>query len=348
MALSPDNESFLSPDSRIDFLKSLPSLPVRERNGHKGTYGTSAILGGSYGMSGAVILAGSAALVAGSGLVRLFIPDRILPIVAAGKPEAMTTPLRSDVKGRISQEEADHLTEILPTTSSVGIGPGLGRSLGLELLVTRLFQELPNPTVIDADALNALSAREIFLPPSHRSVFTDVPPSQPAGPRILTPHPGEFARMRGRKISSDPSERQEAAVDFLRVFRKETLPLDGPNAPETILVLKGAGTVVTDGARVFLNKTGNPGMGTGGSGDVLTGIITAFLATGLSPWDAAVLGVALHGLAGDLAAEKIGMESLNAGDIIRSLPDAIRLFRQAKQEGEEWTGSGPENEGGEE
>lgn len=317
-------------ESRKTFLRSLPAFPLRETEGHKGTYGTSLLCGGSFGMSGAVILAGNAALAAGSGLVRLLIPESIWGIVASAKPEYMTVPLAADRKGRIALNGAERLDILFSNATAVGFGPGMGRSVGLDVLSVRLYHRLRMTTVLDADALNGLSAREIFLAPEARTVFDAVPTIIPQGARILTPHPGEFARMSGMKISADPERRRSAALNFVRSLRERY----GESAPPTILVLKGAGTVVTDGISVFVNETGNPGMGTGGAGDVLTGIITAFCAQRIRPYDAAVLGVALHGLAGDLAAREKGEMSLTAEDLIRFLPNAFSLYHEAVGETE--------------
>lgn len=276
-------------------------------------------------MSGAIRLSGRAALLSGAGLVRLAVPEGIGEIVAAETPDYMTATVPADIAGRITY---DALNEILSQTANVGavgFGPGLGRSLGLELFAARLFVESCRPTVFDADGLNALAAREFFIPAERRVLF---PPQTvaPAAPRILTPHPGEFARLRGIPTPADPEGRKEAAVDFVRTARSIF-----NNTAEIVLVLKGAGTVVTDGERVFVNETGNPGMATGGSGDVLTGILTAFLARKIEPFDAATLAVALHGLAGDCAAEILGEESLTASEIVNALPGAFKIFGSLQQ-----------------
>jgi len=165
--------------------------------------------------------------------------------------------------------------------------------------VSRLYTELPNPMVVDADGLNALAGRPAAL-------------TQPGGPRILTPHPGEFDRLLG--TDSVPPGQRDAAADGLAARCR------------AVVALKGHNTVITDGNRRAINTTGNPGMATGGSGDVLTGLIAALVAQGLEPFDAARLGVYLHGLAGDLAAGELGQESLIAGDLVRFLPEAFRQF----------------------
>jgi len=274
----------------------LPHLPPRRPDDHKGTFGTALIVGGSRGMSGAAALAGMAALRGGAGLVRLAVPDAIVDVVAGFEPAYTTIPLPSDHGGRIALAAQPHIAAAAGQATVVGLGPGLGKSPGLTALVSWLYRHLDQPMVIDADALNALSTRPEVLP-------------QPGGPRILTPHPGEFARLLGRRIE---------------LAQRETVADEAAARWGVVVVLKGHGTCVSDGRRRAVNATGNPGMATGGTGDVLTGLITALACQKLSPWEAARLGVHLHGLAGDLAAEELGQASLTAGDLIRFLPLALR------------------------
>lgn len=299
---------------------SLPKLPIRERTGHKGTYGTALLIAGSLGMGGAAVLAATAALKSGAGLVRLLVPEPIQTTVASFHPEYTVFASPADRDGRFSHRALLQILPHISAATAVGIGPGIGRSLGLDLIVSTLFASLTTTAVFDADALNALAYRESFTPSAGRKIFRTVSEPSVAGPRILTPHPGEFLRMSGVKLSSDPKERAEAARHFVRLQRE----IYGIDSDQIVLVLKGAGTVVTDGDRVYVNETGNPGMGTGGAGDVLTGIITALAAQKISPFNAAVLGVSLHGMAGDLAAESKGETSLTAGDILDSLPEAFK------------------------
>lgn len=273
----------------------LPRLPPRRDDAHKGDFGTALIIGGSRGMAGAPALAGMAALRGGAGLVRLAVPEAVLDAVASFEPSYMTTPLPCDKNGRIAAAAFEQIAELAEKATVVACGPGLGRSLELDQLVVRLYQEIVKPMVFDADALNALSAEPETL-------------TQPSGRRILTPHPGEFARLIGRKLDGDA--RNDAAVQLAARCG-------------IVVVLKGHHTLVTDGRRQALNATGNPGMATGGSGDVLTGLITALACQRLEPFDAARLGVHLHGLAGDLAAEELGQVSLIASDLIQYLPEAF-------------------------
>jgi len=247
-------------------------------------------------MTGAVALAGMAALRGGAGLVRLAVADRCLETVAGYEPSYMTAPLPDDIHGRISGAAHTRIVELAQSTTVVAIGPGLGRSPDLDRLVALLYRRMALPMVCDADALNALSKNPESL--SHHD-----------GPRVLTPHPGEFARLVGRKY---PGEEREVAA------------LELASRCGLVIVLKGHRTFVTDGRRHWHNCTGNPGMATGGSGDSLTGLITALACQGLEPYDAARLGVFLHGLAGDLAAKELGETSLIASDIVSYLPKAMK------------------------
>ena len=273
----------------------LPRLPPRRPEAHKGDFGVALIVGGSRGMAGAAALAGMAALRGGAGRVRLAVPDVVLDAVAGFEPSYMTTPLPSDSAGRIGPGAFERIAELAETATVVACGPGLGRSLELDQLVVRLYREVAKPMVFDADALNALAGEPETL-------------VHPGGPRILTPHPGEFARLMDGKL--DPELRAEAAVQLAARCG-------------IVVVLKGHRTLVTDGARRAINTTGNPGMATGGTGDVLTGLIAALACQHLNAFDAARLGVHLHGLAGDLAAEELGETSLIASDLILFLPDAF-------------------------
>jgi ADP-dependent NAD(P)H-hydrate dehydratase len=284
-------------------MTDLPVLFPRRPETHKGDYGRALLVGGSRGMTGAVALAGMAALRGGSGLVRLAVPESCVATVAALEPSYMTSPLPEDRRGRIALDARLSIVRLAAEATVVACGPGMGRSFGLDALVARLYRELSGPMVVDADALNALAVRRDAL-------------AQPGGPRILTPHPGEFARLLGR--TRVPREEQENLACEL-AFQSGA-----------IVVLKGHRTLVTDGRRLAVNATGNPGMATGGSGDVLTGLVTALACQcqglGQGPWDAARLGVYLHGLAGDLAAAEVGHESLIASDLIRFLPAAFAEY----------------------
>jgi ADP-dependent NAD(P)H-hydrate dehydratase len=273
----------------------LPRLPPRLPDAHKGDFGLAVIVGGSRGMAGAVALAGMAALRGGAGLVRVAVPETILDTVAGFEPSYMTVPLPADATGHIGAGAFERIAELAEKATVIACGPGLGRSPVLDQIVVRLYREMAKPMVFDADALNALAAEPAAL-------------MHPGGPRVLTPHPGEFARLAGKKL--DGELRNEAAAELAVRCG-------------IVVVLKGHRTLVTDGKRKAINSTGNPGMATGGMGDVLTGLITALACQKLEMFDAARLGVHLHGLAGDLAAEELGQVSLVASDLIQYLPEAF-------------------------
>jgi len=282
----------------MQIISDIPKLKPRAVDGHKGDYGKVCIIAGSVGMSGAAALAGRAALRAGAGLVRVATPKSVLPIVAAIEPSFTTIALPEDGAGRISAKAIHAVLEAAGQNDAVAFGPGIGISGAIRSILERLFDQQNLRMVIDADGLNNLAGIKNW-------------PARLKAKLILTPHPGEMKRLWSGLLREElPAGRQEQAMQFAQ-------------RTNTIVVLKGAGTVVTDGEKVYINKTGNPGMATAGSGDVLTGIITALLGQELSDFDAAVLGVYLHGLAGDIAAEIIGQVSLMATDIIDSLPDAF-------------------------
>ena len=254
-------------------------------------------------MAGAISLAGMACLRGGAGLVKLAVPDCILDLVAGFEASYMTVPLPCDSSGRIKLKSPRKLTEFIAPATCVACGPGLGRSKRLQSFVRSLYETLPQPMVIDADGLNALAAVEDGL-------------ANPAGPRILTPHPGEFNRL--RKSAPEHRESRDEQVAAARELAAEH---------RVIIVLKGHRTIITDGSRTAENTTGNPGMATGGTGDILTGVITALVCQGLSAFDAAVLGAHVHGLAGDLAAAELGQVSIIASDLLRFLPRAFQSLR---------------------
>ena len=280
-------------------MTSLPSLPPRSLDSHKGDYGRALLIGGSRGMAGAIALAGMACLRSGAGLVRIAAPDNAVDTIAAFEPSYMVTPLLcDDVSGDfVASRTQGELEKRLDWATCIAVGPGLGRSAEKTKLVRWIYQTAKHPLVVDADALNALAE-------DPRELETH------AGPRILTPHPVEFARLSG--VQADSRAAQIAAA---RKLAKEQ---------KVVVLLKGQHTFITSGSEEALNQTGNPGMATGGCGDVLTGIITALICQGLSPFDAAVLGAHVHGLAGDLAASELGQVSLIASDLVRFLPRAFQ------------------------
>ena len=282
----------------MQIIETIPKLKPRAVNGHKGDYGKVCIIAGSIGMSGAAALAGRAALRAGAGLVRVATPKSALPIVAAIEPSFTTIALPEDGNGQISAKAINTILEAIGDNDAMAFGPGIGISGALRSILETLLEQESLRLVIDADGLNNLAGIKNW-------------PDRLKAKLILTPHPGEFKRLwSGLLREGLPADHQQQALQLAQ-------------RTNTIIVLKGAGTVVTDGEKVYINKTGNPGMATAGSGDVLTGVITALLGQGLSNFDAAILGVYIHGLAGDIAVKKLGQVSLIATDIAQALPDAF-------------------------
>jgi len=278
----------------IHFLDSLPAWPDRPRDAHKGCFGTVLIVAGSPGMSGAAVLAGQAALRGGAGLVKLAVPQEIVPLVAVQQPCFMVQPI-----------ETLAISELLLQTKAdvVVAGPGLGQTAAVRERVEQLLA-CEIPLVLDADALNVLAP----VPGAW--------PHRPA-PTLLTPHPGEMARLLGCSREQLQDDRLAKALGLARRLG-------------CIMILKGAGTIVTNGTVAYINRTGNPGMATGGTGDVLAGLLGALLAQRFAPFEAAVLSVYLHGFAGDLAAERLGEVSMLASDLVEMLPLAIQRYRTGK------------------
>jgi NAD(P)H-hydrate epimerase len=230
--------------------------------------------------------------------VRVACPAEIQPTVASFEPSYMTYPLENDSQGAVRFPASRAAIERLLEGSDVlAVGPGLGQSEEARSLVRWIVESVGLPTVLDADALNLLVGQTEVLGGLKRPV-------------VLTPHPGEFARLAGRTIAEIQADRESHAVAMAR-------------ADHLVVVLKGAGTIVTDGARLYVNTTGNPGMATGGSGDILGGVIAALIGQKMPAFEAAQLGVYVHGLAGDIARDQNGEVGLIAGDIVDALPDAF-------------------------
>jgi NAD(P)H-hydrate epimerase len=280
-------------------IKKIPKLKPRARDAHKGDFGRVCIIAGSIGMSGAAALAGRAALRAGAGLVRVATPKSVLPIVASIEPSFTTVPLPEDSAGRIAASAVNTILNLIPDNDCFAFGPGVGVSQGMCSVLQRLLAQKGLRLIIDADGLNNLSKINDW-------------PEQTKADLILTPHPGEMKRLwAGLFRKPLPTDRRSQAIELA-------------NKIKTTVVLKGAGTVVTDGKNIYVNNTGNPGMATAGAGDVLTGVIAALMGQGLDNFNAAVLAVYVHGLAGDIAAKKMGQISLIATDIIESLGEAFK------------------------
>jgi len=260
----------------------------RNKYDHKGTYGRALLVSGSFGKMGATVLSARACLSAGVGLVTTHVPRCGYEIIQTSVPENMT----------LVDETADYLSQVpdnLAVFDAIGVGPGIDTRQETVDMLRSLLSQISNPMVLDADALNILG--------EHRELLELIPPHS-----ILTPHPKEFERMAGS--FKDDYQRLNIQLEFSQKYR-------------AIVVVKGAhSTITTPEGNVYFNTSGNPGMATAGSGDVLTGIITSLLAQSKDPQSAALLGIYLHGLAGDIAAEKMGMEALTASKIIDYLSAA--------------------------
>lgn len=285
--------------------QDIPRYPERPADGHKGTFGRLLVVAGSRSMSGAACLAGLGALRGGVGLVFVACPEGVQPIVAGAEPCYQTIGLPENESGQLDASALPAVQALLSGKDALAVGPGLGNSASVREVVRALYIEATVPAVVDADGLNLLADEFLSKPDSL---------ANPAGPRILTPHAGELSRLCGLPIGEIQKQREDVARDFAARHG-------------VVLVLKGPGTVVTDGKRVAINPTGNSGMATGGSGDVLTGLIGALLASEMEPFEAARLAVYLHGLAGDLAAEELSEPGLIATDLPRFLGAAWKQLQ---------------------
>ncbi|MDP7287183.1 MAG: NAD(P)H-hydrate dehydratase [Phycisphaerae bacterium] len=279
------------------------ALPRRPAAAHKGDFGRVLVVGGSRGMIGAPALSGNAAFRGGAGLVVLAVPETVQLAVASLCWCATSVPLTCADDGQLNAEALRQVARAAEGCDVVAVGPGMGVGT-VQQNIIRTVLDQTHPVVLDADGLNNLV--EIPDWPELRNC-----------PLVLTPHPGEFARLTGLDAAAVQVGRESAAIGAVEKW-------DRPESPPLVCLLKGAGTVVTDAARVYVNDTGNPGMATGGSGDVLTGLVAALIAQGLAPFDAACLGARIHGMAGDVGAAEVGEISLTAADLLDFLPDAIR------------------------
>mgnify|MGYP006281758255 CR=1 FL=1 len=284
-------------------VSELPALPERPRDAHKGDFGHVLVVAGSPGMTGAGCMAARAAQRAGAGLVTLALPASLNAVAEIKLMSCMSMPLPEPGAPVLGDRAVEEVLGRIEDFDAVGVGPGIGRTAPAFGAVRRLVAELPCPAVVDADGLNALT--------EDTAVLADAPAA-----RLLTPHPGEMGRLLGCSAGEVQNDRRGVAVGFAREHG-------------VLLALKGAGTVVTDGRRVYVNSTGNPGMATGGTGDVLTGLTAGLLCQGLDPFEALQLAVFVHGLAGDLAAREKGELSLIAEDVLEQVPAAFRLLRKA-------------------
>jgi len=287
-------------------------IPPRRKYSHKGDYGHVLVIAGSRGKTGAALMAAKACLRSGSGLVTLAVPESLMDIFQGRVTEEMTLPLPDDGRGMISSKAIDVILNFAAQKIDViAIGPGIGVSHDTEKVVTELIQRSTVPLVIDADGINSI-ALSVERRASSRVL------KKAKSPIILTPHPGEMARLlrNCRTVAlSHCCTSEKDRINTAMALSKET---------GAYIVLKGVPTIVSEPeGRAFINTTGNPGMATAGSGDVLTGIIASLLGQGLNPEEASLLGVYLHGLAGNAVAKEKGEHSLIAHDIIDFLPDAF-------------------------
>jgi len=280
----------------MDRITALPALPPRPADGHKGLFGRVLIIGGSETMIGAPVLAGTAALRSGAGLVQIAVPRPILAAALSITPELIGIALGKSV-GK------DELLEAAEKADAIVIGPGMGQAPEAEGRLTRLVR-LDKAMVVDADGLNLLAKGKSW-------------PAFFRARAVLTPHPGEMSRLGklfGRTdVPKDEPGRIEIALQAAQTFKQT-------------LVLKGKGTVVTDGSRVYVNTTGDSSLSKAGAGDVLSGVVGTLLAEKMSPFDAACAAVWLHGRAGELAGQRLGLRCVLARDVIDALPPAIAEY----------------------
>lgn len=277
----------------LDHEAVLKRLPDRNAEAHKGDFGRILMLCGSRGYTGAAALAAMGALRCGAGLVYLGVPACIYAIEAVKLTEPIIFPL-PDNNGMFSAEAIKEIAQLLPKMDAVLIGPGLGKSADIHAVVEFVLNSFSGPVVLDADGINVMKA--------HKNILRGR-----TGPTILTPHEGEFLRLGGLLNKN----RAFAAIDLSKDLG-------------VITVLKGHNTVITDGAEIYINKTGNPGMAVGGSGDVLAGMIVSLLGQGISPLEAAACAVWLHGAAGDLCAQEIGQYGMLPSDMVQVLPRLLK------------------------
>lgn len=272
-------------------------LPPRIKNTHKGNYGRVGIIGGSEGMSGAPFLASLGALRSGAGLVYTYSPKSIATVLQVKSLESIVIKIGA-ADEYFEPSCVEELREKSTFIDAAVIGPGLGRTSSMTIFIEQFIKNWDRPLVLDADALNAISNIDIFK-------YCRVTP-------VLTPHPLEFSRLTNLSVFEVENRRESAARDFAI-------------KTGSVVLLKGYESVVADpNGNVYVNTTGNPGMASAGMGDILSGMIGTFLAQGYSPFEAAKMGAYFHGMAGDLASEKIGEHGMIASDVLDALPEAIR------------------------
>ncbi len=271
----------------------------RPKASHKGDFGRVFILAGSEGFSGAAHLTSAACVRSGAGLVTLGVPEKIYPVLARRESEVMVKPFLSTPEGTLHPKALGAILNFAETQDVIALGPGLSRHAGTQRLVREIVLKTFQPLVIDADGLNAFRGKPELLKKS-------------AGRTLLTPHPGEFVRLFGGMLRDCVDVRKKRAGSVAKAYG-------------AVVLLKGYRSVIASpGGLLYVNATGNPGMATGGTGDVLTGILASLIGQKFSLWDSARYGAYIHGLAGDLAARRIGQVSLKAGDLTEYLPQAFK------------------------
>ena len=273
--------------------KVLSLLPQRDPDGHKGSFGNILLLCGSRGYTGAAYLAAMGALRTGAGLTYLGVPESIYAIEAVKLNEPIVFPLPDD-DGKLAVSAAEEIKGLLPKMDAVLIGPGLGQSKGTLAALKVVLRDFQGAVVVDADGINLLAQHKYLL-------------RGRTAPTVLTPHEGEFARIAGGVATDRQTAAEQLALEL-----------------GAVVVLKGHGTIITDGTVTYRNPTGNPGMAVGGSGDVLAGMVVSLLGQGIDPVEAAAAGVWLHGAAGDVCAEKLGQYAMLPTDILEELPRLMK------------------------
>jgi NAD(P)H-hydrate epimerase len=291
-------------------------MPSRSRDSYKGEYGHVLVIAGSKGKTGAALMTAKACMRSGSGLVTIGMPESLMDILQGRVTEEMTLPLPDKGDGTLDKKALKVILDFACRQADViAIGPGIGVSPATEKIVTGLIQSAAIPLVIDADGLNSIkNSRDIL--------------SKAKSPVIITPHPGEMAGLLNRmQKAENVKQKKEVRIHDIERDRINTA-LSFSQETGVYVVLKGVPTIIASPeGDAYINTTGNPGMATAGSGDVLTGIIASLAGQGLNPVEASVCGVYLHGLAGDEAAEDKGERSLIASDIIHALPAAFRCLK---------------------
>jgi NAD(P)H-hydrate epimerase len=297
----------------------------RKPNTHKGDYGHVFVIAGSLGMTGAAYLTAQAALLSGSGLVTLGIPKSLNTILARKFVEVMTKPMPETKQQSLSLKAFSEIEKFILSRKPnvLAVGPGLSQNKQTQALIRKIVSSVNLSMVIDADGLNALVGHLDIL---YNGKYPPHPFPLPYGERVkgegecvqrttvITPHPGEMARLLGISVKDVQENRKNIAKETAAKYN-------------IIVVLKGHKTIVASPkGKVYINRTGNPGMASAGCGDVLTGMIASFLGQGIEPFEAAKLGVYLHGLAGDLAAGEVGQASLRATDVLGNIPKAIKTI----------------------